>query len=194
MKAMVSETDESGKNKLLIIERNARKEFPEYLVFPFVLIMVYLMTKAKIWCCHPGRHNRTSKVGCVPSHRKGKYLVSSKLVKLLQKQYGLPVFNPSQSKKAKLYTCTSCYQYETDRFEKFKTFPNYQQLSNTTDQRNDLYQLRSSMDSLSIDDSENSTSQRVAAARQADNSSGDESDASYGRYAAREMFNGVSAF
>ena len=47
------------------------------------------------------------------------------------------------------------------------------------------------MDSLSIDDSENSTSQRVAEARQADDSSGDESDASYGRYTAKEMFNGV---
>ena len=165
MKAIVSETDESGKNRLLINERNARKEFPEYLVSPCVLILVYLMTKAKTWCCHPVRHNGTSKVGRVPSHPKGKYLISCKMVKFLQKQYGLAVFNPSQSKKAKFYTCTSCYQYEIDRFEKFKTLPNYQQLLNSTDQRNDLYQLRSSMDSLIIDDSENSTSQRVVEAR-----------------------------
>ena len=47
------------------------------------------------------------------------------------------------------------------------------------------------MDSLSIDDSENSTSQRVAEARQADNSSGDELDTSYDRCVVKEIFNGV---
>ena len=189
---IASETDESGKNILLINQRNVRKEFREYRGFSSLLILVYVMAKAKICCCHPVRHSGATKVGRIPSHPKGKYLVSSKLIKFLKRQYGLANFDPSQLKKVKHYICTSCHQYETDRFEKFQTLPNYQQLCNSADEQNHLFQLRSSMNSSSIeDDSGVSTSQFVAEAQQVDASSEDELDASHDRHLVREMFNDV---
>ena len=110
MKVIVRENHALGKNRLLINQKNVSKEFPKYLVFPGEPVLVYLMTRGKVWCCRPVRHSEASKVGRISSHSKGKYLVSSGLVKFLKRQQGLTIFNPSQSEKAKLYMYTSCYK------------------------------------------------------------------------------------
>ncbi len=150
------------------------------------------MTKSKVWCCHPVRHSGASKFGRVPSHPKRKYLVSSKMVKFLKKQYDVAIINPSQSNMAKFYICTSCHEYEMDRFQRIQTSVDDQQLSDSDDEFNKHSQLRLSMGSLNMeDDFEISTSQRAADAEQSGTSSEDEFALSFDRHAAKKIFNNV---
>jgi hypothetical protein len=150
------------------------------------------MTKSKVWCCHPVRHSEASKIGRVPSHPKGKYLVSPKMVNFLKKQYDVAIINPSQSNMANFYICTSCHEYEMDRFQRIKTSVGDQQLSDNDDQSNEHSQLRLSMGSLNVEDNfEISTSQRAAEAEQSGTSSEDEFALSFDRHAAKKIFNDV---
>ena len=110
------------------------------------------MSKSKKWCSHPVRHGGTSKVGRVPSHPKGKYRASFQLVKFMQKEYGLPIIGLSKSNMENIYICNSCYEYEIDRFQNSQKSPMDQQLLNVTNESQEDFQLRSSMDSLRMHD------------------------------------------
>ena len=93
------------------------------------------MGKLKVWCCHPVRHNGAKKIGRAPSYPKGKYLVSSKLESFLKEQYNVPVMNSSELTMPNLYVCTSCYDYEMDRFERIQAPVGDQQLSENDEAR-----------------------------------------------------------
>ena len=110
------------------------------------------MTKSKKWCSHPVRHGGASKVGPVPSHPIGKYRASFELVKFMQKEYGLPIIGLSKSNMENIYICNSCYEYEIDRFQNAQKTPMDQQLFNVTNEPQEDFQLRSSMDSLRMQD------------------------------------------
>ena len=110
------------------------------------------MTKSKKWCSHPVRHGGASKVGPVPSHPKGKYRASFELVKFMQKEYGLPIIGLSKSNMENIYIGNSCYEYEIDRFQNAQKSPMDQQLFNVTNEPQEDFQLRSSMDSLRMQD------------------------------------------
>ena len=110
------------------------------------------MSKSKKWCPHPVRHSGASKVGRVPSHRKGKYRASFELVKFMQKEYGLRIIGLSKSNMENIYICNSCYEYEIDRFQNSQKSPMDQQLLNVTNESQEDFQLRSSMDSLRMHD------------------------------------------
>ena len=92
------------------------------------------MTKLKVWCCHPVRHNGAKKIGRAPSHPKGKYLVSSKLDSFLKEQYNVLAINSSELTMPNLYVCTGCYEYEMDRFERIQASVSDQQLPEYDDQ------------------------------------------------------------
>ena len=91
------------------------------------------------------------KVGRVPSHPKGKYRASFELVKFMQKEYGLPIIGLPKSNMENIYICNCCYEYEIDRFQNAQKSPIDQQLFNVTNESQD-FQLRSSMDSLHMQD------------------------------------------
>ena len=112
----------------------------------------FIMTKSKNWCSHPVRHGGASKVGRVPSHPKGKYRASFELVKFMQKEYGLRIIGLSKSNTENIYICNSCYEYEIDRFQNAQKSPMDQQLFNVTNESQKDFQLRSSMDSLHMQD------------------------------------------
>ena len=112
----------------------------------------FIMSKSKKWCSHPVRHCGTSKVGRVPSHPTGKYRASFELVKFMQKEYGLPIIGLSKSNMENIYICNSCYEYEIDRFQNSQKSPMDQQLLNITNESQEDFQLRSSMDSLRMQD------------------------------------------
>ena len=110
------------------------------------------MTKSKKWCSHLVRHSGASKVGRAPSHPIGKYRASFELVKFMQKEYGLPIIGLSKSNMENIYICNSCYEYEIDRFQNAQKSPMDQQLFNVTNESQEDFQLRSSMDSLRMQD------------------------------------------
>lgn len=92
------------------------------------------MTKLKVWCCHPVRHNGAKKIGRAPTHPRGKYLVSSDLDSFLREQYNVPITSTSQVNMSNLKYCTSCYEYELKRFERIQASVGDQQLSKNDDQ------------------------------------------------------------
>ena len=110
------------------------------------------MTKSKKWCSHSVRHVGASKVGRVPLHPKGKYRASFELVKFMQKEYGLPIVGLWKSNMENIYICNSCYEHEVDRFQSAQKSSMDQQLFNVTNESQEDFQLRSSMDSLSMQD------------------------------------------
>ena len=110
------------------------------------------MTNSKKWCSHPVRHSRASKVGRAPSHPKGKYRASFELAKFMQKEYGLPIICLSKSNMENIYIFNSCNEYEIDRFQNAQKSPMDQKLFNVTNESQEDFQLRSSMDPLRMQD------------------------------------------
>ena len=110
------------------------------------------MTKSKKWCSHSVRHVGASKVGRVLSHPTGKYRASFELVKFMQKEYSLPIIGLWKSNMENIYICNSCYENEIDRFQNSKKSPMDQQLYNVTNESQEDFELRSSMDSLRMQD------------------------------------------
>ncbi|CAF1634139.1 unnamed protein product, partial [Adineta ricciae] len=92
------------------------------------------MAKLKKWCCHPIRHDGTKKIGRAPTHPKGKYIVPYYLDNFIKKQYCVPNISTSQADMSTTYVCTSCYEYEMDRFERFKASKGDQELLKSDDQ------------------------------------------------------------
>jgi hypothetical protein len=89
------------------------------------------MTKLEVWCCHPVRHNGATKIGRAPTHPGGTYLVSSDLDSFLKEQYNVLITSTSQ---VNMYVCTSCYEYEMNRYERIQASVGDQQLSENDDQ------------------------------------------------------------
>ena len=110
------------------------------------------MSRSKKWCSHPVRHGGASKVGRVPSHPKVKYRASFELVKFMQKEYGLPIIGLLKSNMENIYICNTCYEHEVDRFQSAQKSSMDQQLFNVTNESQEDFQLRSSMDSLRMQD------------------------------------------
>ena len=88
----------------------------------------------KKWCPHPVQHGGASKFGHAPSHPEGKYRASFELVKFMQKEYALPIIDPSKSNMEKIYICTNCYEYEIDRLQNVQKSPMDQGLFSDTNE------------------------------------------------------------
>ena len=110
------------------------------------------MTKSKKWCSHPMRDGGASRDGRPPLRPKGEYRASLELVKFMQKKYGLSIIRPSQSNMENIYISTSCYEYEIDRLQNVQISPMDQQLFNDSNESQEDFQLRSSKDSLRMQD------------------------------------------
>ena len=110
------------------------------------------MTKARKWCSHPIRHTGALKGGRSPSHPKGIYRVSLQLMKFLSQQYGVTDINSSQLNMGEFYLCTRCYEFEMDRMKSTRDFASDLELVNNGTESVEDMELRSSIDSLHMQD------------------------------------------
>ena len=153
------------------------------------------MTKPKVWCCHPWRHNGESKGGRFPSHAKGKIRLSSQLVAFLKKKYSVAMMFPVGSNAAEdAYMCNSCYEFEMDHFQTSRGGQqSWDDEMRDSDSGSGLHRrLRSSTSSLTVRNySEIAGRVRSSELEEFDASSEDESATSHERLSAKEILNKV---
>lgn len=153
------------------------------------------MTKPKVWCCHPWRHNGESKVGRFPSHAKGKIRLSSQLVTFLKKKYSVAMMFPVGSNGAEdAYMCNSCHEFEMDHFQTSRDGQqSWDDEMGDSDSGSGLHRrLRSSTSSLTVRNySEIAGRIRSSELEESDASSEDESATSHERLSAKEILNKV---
>ena len=74
------------------------------------------------WCPHPTRHRNCTKVGCKPTHPKGKRAVRKKLAKYMETQYRRLIGGARIIIKEDDYLCTGCYNFENNKMNKNMAF------------------------------------------------------------------------
>ncbi|CAF1550492.1 unnamed protein product [Adineta ricciae] len=151
------------------------------------------MTKGKVWCCHPTRHIGASKVGCVPSHPKGKYVASATLVNFLKKQYGSAAMKvPMNSNSGRLCVCTSCREFESDRLRKAESSRDERRVTNDESGMAKRLQRQASMNPLVVLDNDVFHSPQPSShLKQAESSADDEAGILYDRCRTKDVCNDV---
>jgi hypothetical protein len=148
------------------------------------------MTKPKIWCSHPERHNGSSKLGRTPSHPKGKNLLPPEMINFWKGHYWNATMNTHGWYKD-VYLCTTCYEYELAKFRNVDQLPSNHQLSDNNFQAYQSRALRSKTRTVSRSAHRRSVDEHTSESEQSEMSSDDEAASSYERNSAKETLNNL---
>jgi hypothetical protein len=153
------------------------------------------MTKPKVWCCHPLRHNGASRVGQFPSHAKGKVRLSSQLVTYLQRKYSVAMMFPAGSNETDgAYMCACCYEFEMDQMQRSQSGqqPWNDEMAGSDSESSLHERLRSSTGTLTVRDYSKMAGQaHPSGSEGSDASSEDESATAHERLSAKETLDNV---
>ena len=162
------------------------------ICFPSSVFYIRRMTKLKVWCCHPVRHQGATKVGRAPSHPKGIYRVPSKLLNFIEKQHGVVIADPRKSVEESFFLCTCCYQLEMDQLRSDQTSVGDQQVSHDMHPDRRHLQRQASMNwRIKPHDCDDSPAQCTPEVKSSEPSSEDELHLTLDRRRARDICNDV---